>query len=119
MYVHTYIDIDLRIGKRLSTGETIDKCLIAAQAGLKQRENAFVSRVLILHCFYIFLVYLSVNGGWSSFGPWSTCSASCGEGTTSRLRHCSNPSPQNGGKNCVGSAEEKTNCTERPCPGTL
>ncbi|XP_041355521.1 coadhesin-like [Gigantopelta aegis] len=45
-----------------------------------------------------------VNGGWSSwgYGELSVCSVTCGVGSRIRyqIRTCSNPTPQNGGKDC-------------------
>jgi hypothetical protein len=55
------------------------------------------------------------NGGWSA---WSTCSASCGGGTQTRT--CTNPTPESGGANCVGSSSQS--CNTQSCPvmsGTL
>ena len=53
----------------------------------------------------------NVNGGWSTFGP---CSKACGGG--SQNRNCSNPTPANGGKDCVG---EKFNlCNTQTCAST-
>ena len=51
-----------------------------------------------------------VDGGWSVWGIWSVCSASCGEGVQVRLRHCDNPAPLFGGKRCIGMAEESIVC---------
>ena len=58
----------------------------------------------------------SVDGGWSTWSPWAGCSVSCGDGTWSRSRSCTNPSPQHGGNSCTGSATEDTNCNDIPCP---
>lgn len=55
------------------------------------------------------------DGGWSDFGDWSECSASCGGGTQERTRSCNNPSPANGGADCVGEAEESQECNTDPC----
>jgi len=41
-----------------------------------------------------------VDGGWSS---WSSCTSSNNCGTGVQTRQCNNPSPQNGGADCVGS----------------
>ncbi|XP_052105471.1 SCO-spondin-like, partial [Mytilus californianus] len=64
-----------------------------------------------------------VNGGWSSYGswsPWSSCSVTCGGGkkTRSRERTCSNPVPNYGGNQCVGSRTETTadSCSSTQCP---
>ena len=57
-----------------------------------------------------------MDGGWSDFGTWSTCSANCGGGTQTRTRTCTNPAPANGGANCVGSASETQGCNEHECP---
>uniref|UniRef100_A0A5K3F2B7 Hemicentin-1 n=1 Tax=Mesocestoides corti TaxID=53468 RepID=A0A5K3F2B7_MESCO len=44
-----------------------------------------------------------INGGWSSWGPWSSCSRTCGAGGTQRReRKCDMPPPSNGGRQCVG-----------------
>ncbi|KAH3713144.1 hypothetical protein DPMN_072929 [Dreissena polymorpha] len=51
-----------------------------------------------------------VNGKWTEWGNWSECSTSCGEGQVIRTRLCNNPTPDNGGKYCIGS-----DIDTRPC----
>ena len=60
---------------------------------------------------------LSVDGGWSVSGTWSTCSVNCGSGTQSRTRLCNNPAPAYGGNDCIGDATETRYCNNEPCPG--
>ena len=43
-----------------------------------------------------------VNGNWSPWSTWSSCSATCGGGKRTRTRTCTNPAPANGGKDCEG-----------------
>lgn len=60
-----------------------------------------------------------VNGNWTAWFPWSSCSVSCGTGTQSRLRTCSNPKPDFGGDYCQGDFEETAKCTtidDPSCP---
>ncbi|XP_067025576.1 coadhesin-like isoform X2 [Acropora muricata] len=57
-----------------------------------------------------------VNGGWSGWGVWSQCSATCNPGQRSRQRSCNNPSPRNGGANCKGSHIESEPCQVQFCP---
>ncbi|XP_035665050.1 C-type mannose receptor 2-like [Branchiostoma floridae] len=58
-----------------------------------------------------------VDGDWSSWGPWPACSVTCGVGTETRVRTCTNPAPANGGADCVGLAEGTRNCdTGVSCP---
>jgi len=52
-----------------------------------------------------------VNGGWS---PWGRCSVSCGGG--SQTRTCTDPSPANGGEDCVGASRQE--CNTDDCEGS-
>ncbi|XP_072324712.1 LOW QUALITY PROTEIN: SCO-spondin [Scyliorhinus torazame] len=56
-----------------------------------------------------------VNGGWSSWSPWSTCGRSCGGGKSLRMRSCTDPPPKNGGRHCPGERFEVTICNVQPC----
>ncbi|CAK8691082.1 unnamed protein product [Clavelina lepadiformis] len=58
----------------------------------------------------------AVNGGWSRWGPWLPCSASCGDSVQIRLRHCNNPTPSGDGVKCFGRDTESRQCDARPCP---
>ncbi|XP_063708131.1 semaphorin-5A [Culicoides brevitarsis] len=57
----------------------------------------------------------AVDGGWSSFGPWSNCSAICGGGFRIRKRKCDNPAPRNGGMECAGCHIDYEVCNLQPC----
>lgn len=59
-----------------------------------------------------------VDGGWTTFGSYSPCTKTCGGGTHTRTRNCTNPRPANGGLPCNGSATETTACNTGPCPTT-
>lgn len=51
-----------------------------------------------------------INGHWSSWGRWNTCSNTCGTGTQTRQRSCNNPRPNYGGANCAGSRSDTQAC---------
>lgn len=59
-----------------------------------------------------------VHGNFSSWSIFSVCSKSCGNGTKTRTRNCSNPTPEHGGKNCtlIGPLKEVHSCNAFPCP---
>uniref|UniRef100_A0A3B3QM05 ADAM metallopeptidase with thrombospondin type 1 motif 20 n=1 Tax=Paramormyrops kingsleyae TaxID=1676925 RepID=A0A3B3QM05_9TELE len=57
-----------------------------------------------------------LNGMWGPWGPYSACSRSCGGGTKSTVRDCSNPEPRNGGRFCVGRRMKFRSCSTDPCP---
>ena len=59
-----------------------------------------------------------IDGNFSAWTIFSVCSKSCGNGTKTRTRNCSNPFPKHGGRNCslLGSSEEVISCNAFPCP---
>ncbi|MDP2692980.1 MAG: hypothetical protein Q8O88_05065 [bacterium] len=61
----------------------------------------------------------AVNGGWSSWSSWGSCSLTCGGGTQTRIRTCTNPTPTNGGTTCSGSASESQSCNTQACLDTV
>ncbi|XP_058878935.1 A disintegrin and metalloproteinase with thrombospondin motifs 16-like isoform X2 [Acipenser ruthenus] len=58
----------------------------------------------------------SVDGHWSVWSGWSSCSRSCGAGVTYRERHCNNPRSMYGGKFCEGSSRAYKLCNVHNCP---
>ncbi|CAC5416422.1 unnamed protein product [Mytilus coruscus] len=56
-----------------------------------------------------------VDGEWSEWGNWSTCSVSCDNGTMTRTRLCNSPTPDNGGNTCSGNSTEYDICEEETC----
>ncbi|XP_028391429.1 uncharacterized protein LOC114516215 [Dendronephthya gigantea] len=59
-----------------------------------------------------------VNGGWSPWQPWGSCSKTCGFGYNTRQRKCSNPTPQHGGAECLGLKSEVDICISKICKDT-
>ncbi|XP_076099012.1 SCO-spondin-like isoform X4 [Mytilus galloprovincialis] len=57
-----------------------------------------------------------IDGIWSNWNEWTACSMSCGRGSQSRNRTCSDPEPQYGGTHCFGNKSEEQNCNDDPCP---
>ncbi|KAJ0032742.1 hypothetical protein NQD34_002823 [Periophthalmus magnuspinnatus] len=58
-----------------------------------------------------------VDGNWSEWSVWEECSRTCGHGNRTRVRTCSDPPVQHGGRACEGRAVEVMMCSVRPCPG--
>ena len=68
--------------------------------------------------FYTFyFTYLIVDGQWSIWGDYDTCTLTCGGGTQSAKRVCNNPPPKFGGADCVGISSNVRSCNILPCPG--
>ncbi|XP_006900683.1 PREDICTED: A disintegrin and metalloproteinase with thrombospondin motifs 13 [Elephantulus edwardii] len=57
----------------------------------------------------------AVHGHWSSWGPPSPCSRSCGGGVVTRRRHCNNPRPAFGGRTCPGADLQAELCNAQDC----
>lgn len=51
-----------------------------------------------------------VNGGWSSWSSYGSCSKTCNYGSKTRTRTCTNPSPKHNGANCPGLSRQTVNC---------
>lgn len=62
------------------------------------------------------MLLIIVDGNWTSWTDWGMCSASCGLGYHNRIRWCTNPEPQRGGKDCEGPDREQKPCKDFPCP---
>ena len=60
---------------------------------------------------------ISVDGGWSGYDEWTECTETCGTGTQTRTRTCTNPAPLYGGADCTGTAEETQDCNTQLCLG--
>lgn len=58
----------------------------------------------------------NVTGGWSAWSAWSTCSATCGGGTQSQTRTCTNPTPACAGATCSGVSSQSQGCNTGCCP---
>ncbi|XP_052788645.1 scavenger receptor cysteine-rich domain superfamily protein-like [Mya arenaria] len=56
-----------------------------------------------------------VDGGWSAWGAWGTCSATCGVGIKHRDRTCSNPTPSRFGNHCFGESRDDKICVLMSC----
>lgn len=63
------------------------------------------------------LCLCTVDGNWSEWSVWEECSRTCGQGNRTRVRTCSDPPAQYGGRPCEGAAVEVIMCSVRPCPG--
>ncbi|XP_051706363.1 A disintegrin and metalloproteinase with thrombospondin motifs 20 isoform X2 [Oryctolagus cuniculus] len=57
-----------------------------------------------------------VDGDWGSWGPYSSCSRTCGGGIRITTRLCNRPEPRNGGKYCVGRKMKFRSCNTDSCP---
>ncbi|KAM3835876.1 properdin-like, partial [Diretmus argenteus] len=58
-----------------------------------------------------------VDGVWGSWGPFTSCSVTCGVGHELSIRRCDNPAPNHGGKSCAGAESRTSICkTNVHCP---
>lgn len=60
---------------------------------------------------------MAVDGNWTSWGAWTSCTKTCGQSYRKRSRSCANPPPQYGGSGCVGLNDQVEHCKDKPCKG--
>ncbi|XP_033752265.1 A disintegrin and metalloproteinase with thrombospondin motifs 6-like [Pecten maximus] len=58
----------------------------------------------------------NLNGGFSNWSSYGSCSRECGNGTKTRTRTCNNPTPVGNGSACTGNTSEIVPCNSHPCP---
>ncbi|XP_035824222.1 uncharacterized protein LOC101853604 [Aplysia californica] len=51
-----------------------------------------------------------VNGGWTNWSGWTSCSVTCGTGDQFNYRSCTNPAPAHGGSDCSGVDTQTRSC---------
>ena len=61
------------------------------------------------------------NGNYSQWTDWSQCSVTCGVGSRTRTRSCTNPPPGPYGDDCfqLGNNTQKVECNATSCPGSI
>jgi hypothetical protein len=63
-------------------------------------------------------LFVSVDGNWSDWSVFGSCTVSCGGGNQTSHRECNNPAPGFGGKACEGAALNTQPCNvDIACPG--
>lgn len=70
----------------------------------------------VLHSTCYVDVKCKIDGNWTMWSPFSACSAVCGPGKRKQTRSCTNPRPDNGGKDCFGPSDNYTDCNLQECP---
>lgn len=86
-------------------------CKLRSCPGISHIEPRSVYEHLNKMIFFVF----PVNGVWSSWSDWSDCSLTCNNGTRSRRRTCTNPSPRYGGEYCIGISQTIKTCINEAC----
>lgn len=89
-----------------------------------QKFTLFIVFVIVTFFSELYFLYISyslqVNGNWGSWTEWSACSTTCGSGTMTRHRHCTDPAPSKGGEDCSGLSTDTIPChVPKRCKGML
>ena len=81
---------------------------------------AMIHNILVKFCQQKPPPQVDVDGGYTQWSNWTVCSKTCGGGSKSRKRTCTNPKPQGNGQPCypsLGEAEENEKCNDKKCDG--
>ncbi|KAH3754897.1 hypothetical protein DPMN_189577 [Dreissena polymorpha] len=82
---------------------------------IKMELFKMLNSQLILFIIKTTFITFNLDGGWSSWGGWQSCSVSCGVGLKVQRRTCNSPSPSAYGKGCEGNSETSAVCVNTPC----
>lgn len=66
------------------------------------------------NCYWI---NFQVDGGFTQWTSFGECSKTCGIGSKTRTRSCTNPSPKHGGEECEGMSKHNVKCRVKKCAG--
>ena len=80
--------------------------------------NIVLIYVLVSTDASVFLYVTTVNGAWSLWSDWGTCSVTCDVGIQRRDRSCSNPYPAKYGDHCFGDSRDDRICMTQACTST-
>jgi hypothetical protein len=58
-----------------------------------------------------------VDGNWAQWSDWTSCDVTCGNGSQSRFRTCTNPTQTANGRFCTGSGTDISICKLTECQG--
>jgi len=97
------------LGNALGSSNNAKKCKTALKSWQKNRKVNNLCKETCNKC---------ANGGWSSYGTYTSCTVTCGGGLKYRTRTCTNPAPFGGGDSCSGSETQSTACNSDACPTT-
>lgn len=61
------------------------------------------------------LRFSSVDGVWTSWSSWGSCTVTCDGGSQDKTRTCTNPAAQYGGADCVGVGSASQQCNTQAC----
>ncbi|VDI13130.1 Hypothetical predicted protein, partial [Mytilus galloprovincialis] len=74
------------------------------------------SNISLLNNRFILLPFeKKVDGAWTTWNSWGTCTVTCGGGTQDRTRSCTNPAPQYNGAACASNGLETQSCNTQVC----
>lgn len=84
------------------------------QGNSMAKSILLASFIIMVTC--ITLAQAQVDGSWSAWNAWHTCTATCDGGVRIRFRDCDNPAPSDGGNDCPGYGMESSDCNTQGCP---
>ncbi|XP_053574451.1 A disintegrin and metalloproteinase with thrombospondin motifs 7 isoform X2 [Bombina bombina] len=95
-----------------SVGSTCHSKLDAAVDGTTCGENKWCFNG---DCVPVGHRHEPVDGMWSSWSMWSSCTRTCGAGVQSAERQCNSPTPKYGGRYCLGERKRFRLCNIGAC----